>query len=227
MVRIEPNELGAVTVLGHALTFRSFFCDLRMPSALERLKQEAVKEDETNAEMIEVYLRAVAEILSNHPSDWGNGEDESNYLNAMSDEDWHLRALVALNGKYPEKTSKDRVVAVRVCTMQSIINKKSLSIESGDIGWLDDMAIDTQWSVRQLVAQYGKKEHLDVLVNDENAKVRMVVGSHGIEAHLDMLASDDNRDVRRIACLKGNERHEKLAATKELEQMKVATLRPQ
>lgn len=225
MICIETTELGSVTIMGHALTFQSFFCDLRLPNALERLKIQVIKEHKDKEDMINAYIGAVGEIINKHPSDWGDNEEERDYLTGLSDGDWHLRALVALNGKHPEKTSKDPVVAVRVCTVQSLLNDRTRNADRSDVDWLDAMIDDESWSVREMVALYGKREHLDTLVNDKNGCVRMAVGTHGIKEHLDILANDENPNVRQIVRQSGDEKHQELVALKELSEMEVSTLK--
>lgn len=225
MICIETTELGSVTIMGHALAFESFFCDLRLPTALERLKNQVVNEHKDKEDMINAYISAVGEIIDKHPSDWGDNEKEEGYLTGLSDDDWHLRALVALNGKYPEKTSKDPILAVRICTVQSLLNDRTRNADRTDVAWLDAMIDDENWSVRELVALYGKREHLDALVNDKNGCVRMVVGTHGIKEHLDILANDENPNVRQIVRQSGSKRHQEIVALKELSEMEISTLK--
>ena len=224
MICISTEKLSGITIIGHALEFESLFCDLRVPSDLDNLRKEAISENEAESGLIGRYLDAVVDILEGNASIVGDSEMENCYIANLQEDNWRLRALVALNGKYNELTSKDFIVKVRICTVQSLLNDRIRGVERKDISWLDDMVNDSHWSVREMVATYGKREHLDALLDDKEAGVRMIVASHGIKEHLDVLASDDNANVRQIVRQSGDKTHHELVAIKELSQMKLSTL---
>lgn len=139
---------------------------------------------------------------------------------------WQVRALVAMNGECLELLSKDPHASVRQKVVESVLYKHEngsgycgvidfscktdeqeflmfkrfvpISLNLGDISYIDDMIDDEDEGVRYSIARMGITRHIDALINDPSPYVRMAVAYKGQEHHLEYLLNDDSPDVLRL-----------------------------
>lgn len=148
------------------------------------------------------------EVVSEHLKDTTyKGTSHEVYRDASKNTDWRIRALVALNVKFPETLSTDEEDEVVASLVSGLINDRRYGVTHDDISWLDALTTHPSVKVRCLVAEYGKKEHLDVLVDDIDHEVLVQVVLNGYAEHLDKLVLHPNYKVRKTVIELGTEAH--------------------
>lgn len=152
--------------------------------------------------------------------------DDIDYTYHAKSETWQIRALVAMNGECLELLSKDPHASVRQKVVESVLYQHEnsngycgivdfscktdeqeflmfkrfvpISLNLGDISYIDDMIHDECEGVRYSIARMGITRHIDALINDPSPYVRMAVAYKGQEHHLEHLLNDDSPDVLRL-----------------------------
>lgn len=200
MITSIKNKKPEFVILGYAVCINQVFIDLRDDDCFKSLKDIAGwgKRDVNFAKI------SINSALEENINSWGKSEQD--YDKVLASDEWKLHAMLAINGKYPEITSKNKDSTVRCMTVEQLI-KDNGDEKVRDEQWLDAMVNDEDSEVRALVAQYGKPEHLDVLVNDRFDDVRWVVAQRGLNRHLDTLVNDTSERVRRVVATLGTEEH--------------------
>lgn len=145
---------------------------------------------------------------------------------------WQIRALVAMNGKCLKYLSKDSNPLVRRKVVEYLVGMREtgdgfsgivdfgcaddevehlmfqrfvpLSINLGDISYIDDMIHDEDDGVRYNIARLGLERHIDVFIKDSSPYVRMAAAYHGQERHLEQLLNDSSREVLRLVVCNQN-----------------------
>lgn len=161
-----------------------------------------------------------------------------NYLLQANSKSWKHRALVAMNGECLEMLSKDTHEGVRQKVAESLVYEHErgdgftgvidfacsteeeestmfkyfvpLSINLGNINYIDAMLTDSSMAVRYNIARLGITRHLDILVNDEDRYVRMAVARNGLTGHLEQLLNDPCKEVVRLVVSNQNATAEQL-----------------
>ena len=139
---------------------------------------------------------------------------------------WQVRALVAMNGAYLEKLSKDADARVRQKVVEYVLYQHEngdsfcgiidfacktdeqealmfkrfvpISVNLGDISYIDNMIDDEDEGVRYSIARMGITRYINALINDESAYVKMAIAYKGQERHLEHLLNDESPDVLRL-----------------------------
>lgn len=163
------------------------------------------------------------EELSNYES---RNIDHLDYDYHANNDIWQVRALVAMNGACLEKLSKDPDARVRQKVVEYVLDQHEngdgfcgivdfacktdeqeslmfkrfvpISVNLGDISYIDNMIDDEDEGVRYSIARMGITRHIDALINDESAYVKMAIAYKGQERHLEHLLNDESPDVLRL-----------------------------
>lgn len=203
MFKLKTNGAGAAIAGNYlAISGANFkVIDLRCGSKSEDWSPSLVGyEKETAAEIGDVIHQHLYDADCKTPSD-------EEYKIASEHTDWRIRSLAALNVKVPGKLSKDSEDGVVVNLMHGLLNDRRYGVSHDNTRWLDALTTHPSSEVRCLVAQYGKKEHLDVLVNDNHHEVLVQVAMNGYAEHLDKLVLHPNEKVRNTVIKVGTEAH--------------------
>ena len=194
-----------VVVLGFVGFVDGVFFDLRTPTESPTLKQKKNwSEAKFKSFGKELYLHL---SLSGSGSDyncWGNGEEQ--WADALNSDVEEIRALVALNGKFREITSKDKSPMVRYMTVESLLKDKAKLISSyDDRYWLTEMLDDAETDILELIATVGLKDHIDVLLKNSHESVRIAAANKANVLQLQHLIDDPSEHVRAIVAERGSD----------------------
>lgn len=215
-----------VVLLGFVGLMGDTFFDLRTPTESPTIKQirnwsEARFKD--FGEEVFFYL-SLDKGLSNggtQQNQWGNGEND--WEKALKSDDENVRALVALNGKFREVTSKDASPLVRYMTVESLLKDKAKLISSyDDRYWLTEMLNDTDAGILELIAKYGLKDHIDVLIKNDFESVRMAAATKANVLQLNHLVNDPSENVRALVATYGNAEQQEMLINDESEIVRCA-----
>lgn len=153
---------------------------------------------------------------------------------------WQVRALVAMNGECLELLSKDPHASVRQKVVESVLYQHEnsdgfkgtvdfscktdeqeflmfkrfvpISVNLGDISYIDDMINDEDEGVRYTIARMGITRHIDALLDDPSPYVKMAIAYKGQERHLEHLINDDSPDVLRLIVCNQNATQQQMQA---------------
>lgn len=165
----------------------------------------------------------IYDVLNEYRVKYSDSIDFEFYCNSNV---WQERALVAMNGMYLERLSKDPHAGVRQKVVEYLLSTYEngnsfngcidfactddeqeelmfkyftpLIMNIGDIGYVDSMLTDEDRGVRYTIAKLGITKHLNVLVDDKDEYVRMAVAKKGLVEHLEKLLNDKSNEVRRL-----------------------------
>ena len=119
------------------------------------------------------------------------GDDEKDYELALASEEWQLRALVAMNGKFSEVLVVDEHYMPRKSVVTSFINAKLAGEEIGETNFLDILVHDSSEAVRFELAVLGLTEHSYTLIHDSSEKVAQEVITKANSELLDEILDSD------------------------------------
>lgn len=181
--------------------------------SIEQIEKYHSKHDDSN----------IYDVLNEYRVKHSDSIDFEFYCNSNV---WQERALVAMNGMYLEKLSKDPHAGVRQKVVEYLLSTYEngnsfngcidfactddeqeelmfeyftpLIMNIGDIGYVDSMLTDEDRGVRYTIAKLGITKHLNVLVDDKDEYVRMAVTKKGLVEHLEKLLNDKSNEVRRL-----------------------------
>lgn len=180
----EDDKGGAsFSIVGFFISINGFPYDLRQNEYIGYAKRLFCQTEEQAS----AFKMLLTNHLYNNSDSWGNAEKD--WMDIIKSDDRTQTVLVAMNGKYPELTSKSSHVRTRRATIGKLIRDRENGLARDD-SWIDAMVYDENIAVRMTVAKYGKKEHLDILVKDSNESVRRQVATHAHPEHLELLTSD-------------------------------------
>lgn len=196
----EYNNNGmTVIIIGFGLAISDWVFDLRAPN----LMQDVQNTTGFSSKQTEMFSELLANHLHNNSGEWGNAEKD--WREALDSEDATKAMLVAINGKYPEITSKHKSALVRVTTVEVLNRDRDKGIARNS-DWLDILVDDQSAAVRQEVAKYGKKSHLDILMNDKDAGVRSEVAYRLNPELLEVFLCDEDVRVRMQVAKRGTDK---------------------
>lgn len=175
------------------------------------------------------------EDLSNYDN---RNIDHIDYEYHAKSDVWQVRALVAMNGGCLKLLSKDLHPRVRQKVVEFVLYQHEhgtgfkgtidfscgndeqeffmfkrfvpISVNLGDISYIDDMINDTDEGVRYTIARMGITRHIDALLDDPSPYVRMAIAYKGQERHLEHLIRDDSPDVLRLIVCNQNATQQQL-----------------
>lgn len=162
------------------------------------------------------------------------------YRHHAKSEVWQVRALVAMNGVCLRALACDPHPVVRQKVVEWVLHQHEngsgfhgivdfgcrdeeqeflmfkrfvpLSVNLGDISFIDDMITDEDEGVRYAIARMGITKHIDALIDDPSDFVRMAVANKGQERHLEHLINDSSREVLRLIVCNQNATRQQLDA---------------
>lgn len=198
-----------IVMLGFVGLMDGVFFDLRTPTESPTAKQEqnwSEKKFKDFGKELFFHL-SIDKGLSSGGIDynrWGNGEEQ--WTEALNSESEEIRALVALNGKFREITSKDKSPLVRYITVESLLKDKAKLVSSyDDRHWLTEMLNDTDTEILKLIAKYGLKDHIDVLMKNSDESVRIAAANKANVLQLQHLINDPSEHVRAVVAERGSD----------------------
>lgn len=87
------------------------------------------------------------------------------------------------------------------------LNQRVRLAEIGNKDTLDELVYDSDYRVRELVANHGYRKHLNILIKDPHPTVRGEVAGCGHKQDLEILINDENDEVMRFATKILNEKN--------------------
>ena len=199
-VAIMGNCLAVLTTRFDTIDIRSGYAFNDWFPAKHHNNYQLNAESEMGAEVDEIVSKHLEKMVD-------EGVDNEDWLAASEHEDWRIRSLAALNVKFAGKLSKDSEDGVVANLVQGLLNDRRYGVTHHNTKWLDALTTHPSSEIRCLVAQYGKKENLDVLIDDIDHKVLVQVAMNGYAEHLDKLVLHPNENVRNVVIELGTEAH--------------------
>lgn len=173
---------------------------------------------------VHIYTRPQDSKLNDLFYDCDIGDADYSYH--VKSNDWRVRALVAMNGAYLPRLARDPDARVRREVVDWVTRRHEkgygdddfyqgypkqralmfkrfipLSLNLGDISYIDAMVTDEDEWVRYSIARLGITRHIEALIDDPSDYVRMAVAHNGQEHHLQHLINDPSWKVLKlIAC---------------------------
>lgn len=135
---------------------------------------------------------AVNHLLDNilpNVSNWGG--DEKDYEKAVVSDEWQVRVLVALNGKFGEVLAADKHYLVRKSVISSFVTVRQGGGVLGETYYLDEMVNDSSEDVRFELAVLGLADHTPTLIHDRSQRVAQEVIAKAHTGLLDVLLDSD------------------------------------
>lgn len=135
---------------------------------------------------------AVNHLIDNILPSVGNwGDDEKDYEKAVVSDEWQVRTLVAINGKFGELLAGDKHYMPRKAVISRFITVKQAGGMLGETYFLDELVNDSSEEVRYELAVLGLADHTPTLIHDRSQKVAQEVIAKAHTGLLDLLLDGD------------------------------------
>ena len=163
---------------------------------LLKIQPLSVMERYVDADMLHALKHIVKYQL---PSMKNWGINEQDYRAAFNSHDPKIRGLVAKNGEYLAELSKDTDPAVRLMTVEYLIDNAN-EIDNINTDYLDVMVKDKDVAIRSMLAKLGIVVFNDILVKDPSVLIRGQVAKHGNDEQRKLLETQKNGYIQSMLC---------------------------